>query len=448
MAEEKTIQSVINDLKTSRNNIATAIGNKGVTVPSGTKLSGLASLVDSIERPELQSKTVTPTTSNQTINPDNGYNGLSQVTVNAIPNQKTEDDVTASGATVTVPAGYYASKVEKSVQTAERAKTTARVYVDGDGDLAIEASNNQAEGYVSAANKTVTRYVYLSANGATVTADCDNVSISKSVTTATRAATSITTTADDTNDVLTLTASNNQETGYGTGSNQTSSKAITLMVSGSTVTATDNSATPVKISKSVATATQATPSIAVSAGGIVTATVLQAEGYVSAGTKSATKQLTTQAAKTVTPTTSDQTAVASNRYTTGAVKVKGDANLVAGNIKKGVSIFGVTGTFEGGANIATCTVNIKWSVTARNALITATTFANGAISRFVSKTGSGTVTIPNVVCGSVITVYTGTMTSVYGWSYGKEYSWDNFTHALTVPTSAGTYTAEIGVLDD
>lgn len=69
------------------------------------------------------------------------------------------------------------------------------------------------------------------------------------------------------------------------------------------------------------TATQATPSISVSSSGLITASATQTAGYVSAGTKSATKQLTVQAAKTVTPSTSSQTAVASGRYTTGAVTV-------------------------------------------------------------------------------------------------------------------------------
>lgn len=55
-----------------------------------------------------------------------------------------------------------------------------------------------------------------------------------------------------------------------------------------------------------------------------------------------------QAAKTVTPTTTEQTAVASGSFTSGAVKVAGDANLVAENIKEGVSIFGVLGTLAGG----------------------------------------------------------------------------------------------------
>ena len=92
----------------------------------------------------------------------------------------------------------------------------------------------------------------------------------------------------------------------------------------------------------------ATPMIDVSAGGLITATTEQEKGYVPGGTKTATQQLPTQAAKTVTPTTTNQTAVASGRYTTGDVVVSGDANLVPENIAEGVSIFGVTGTHSGG----------------------------------------------------------------------------------------------------
>lgn len=111
------------------------------------------------------------------------------------------------------------------------------------------------------------------------------------------------------------------------------------------------------------TATQATPSIAVTTGGLITASATQTAGYVASGTKSATKQLSTQAAKTVTPGTSNQTAVASGRYTTGAITVKGDANLKAENIAKGVSIFGVAGSLEG-AKVATGSFEItSWSRT-------------------------------------------------------------------------------------
>lgn len=102
--------------------------------------------------------------------------------------------------------------------------------------------------------------------------------------------------------------------------------------------------------KSVATATLATPSVTVnSSTGLVTATATQSAGYVAAGTKSGTLQLTTKSAQTYTPGTTDQE-IPAGRYLTGKQTIKGDARLVAGNIKKNVSLFGVTGTFEGGEN--------------------------------------------------------------------------------------------------
>lgn len=57
-----------------------------------------------------------------------------------------------------------------------------------------------------------------------------------------------------------------------------------------------------------------------------------------------------QAAQTITPGTADKT-IASGRYLTGAQTIKGDANLVAGNIKSGVSIFGVAGTMTAGEDV-------------------------------------------------------------------------------------------------
>lgn len=83
-------------------------------------------------------------------------------------------------------------------------------------------------------------------------------------------------------------------------------------------------------------------------------------GYVSSGVQtagyfdtSATSglQLSTQPAKTITPTTYSQTAVASGKYTTGAVTVAGDSDLIASNIKSGVNIFGVNGNYVGSPTI-------------------------------------------------------------------------------------------------
>ena len=124
---------------------------------------------------------------------------------------------------------------------------------------------------------------------------------------------------------------------------------------------------------------EATPVISVNSNGLITAT---------AGTKSSTKQLAFQPAKTITPTKTNQTAVSSGYYTGGDITVaaiprdyvkplytkdattyiptttnqtifagtycsgvqtiEGDSNLIAENIKSGVSIFGVNGTAEVG----------------------------------------------------------------------------------------------------
>lgn len=59
-----------------------------------------------------------------------------------------------------------------------------------------------------------------------------------------------------------------------------------------------------------------------------------------------TGTITSVNAQTITPTTTDQT-VNGNVFLAGAITVAGDANLLAENIKSGVTIFGVTGTYTG-----------------------------------------------------------------------------------------------------
>ena len=332
-----------------------SIDNSGLLTATATQTAGYVSAGTKSGTKQLTvqaAKTVTPSTSEQTA----------------------------------VASGVYTTGAVKvaAIPTVTRANTTISVSADDTNDkLTITASNNQGTGYVTGANKTASTTISLTASGATVTASDGTNSVSKSVTTATRADTTISVSADDTNDKLTITASNNQGTGYVTGANKTATKTITLTASGSSVTASDGTN---KVSKSVATATQATPSISINSSGKITASATQTAGYVSAGTKSGTKQLTTQAAKTVTPSTSSQTAVASGVYTTGAITVAaipssyvkptttkaaatitpttsnqtiaagtycsgaqtiaGDADLVAGNIKKGVNIFGVAGSYD------------------------------------------------------------------------------------------------------
>jgi hypothetical protein len=66
---------------------------------------------------------------------------------------KIESDLTAFAAMVTVPAGYYASPVTKSVATATQA--TPSVSIDANGK--ITASATQTAGYVPAGTKTGTK---------------------------------------------------------------------------------------------------------------------------------------------------------------------------------------------------------------------------------------------------------------------------------------------------
>ena len=80
----------------------------------------------------------------------------------------------------------------------------------------------------------------------------------------------------------------------------------------------------------------------------VSITPVVSAGYVASGTAanasvSLTASVTTKGATTYTPTTSNQT-IAASTYLTGAQTIEGDANLVASNIKSGVSIFGVSGS--------------------------------------------------------------------------------------------------------
>lgn len=130
----------------------------------------------------------------------------------------------------------------------------------------------------------------------------------------------------------------------------TQTKTITPSTSVQTVSPDDgyDGLNQVTVS-AISTGSLSSPSISVSSGGVITATSgVSTAGYLStSASKSNTKSLTTQSGKTVTPSTSTQTAVSSGRYTTGAVYVAGDSNLVSSNIKSGVSIFGVAGSYSG-----------------------------------------------------------------------------------------------------
>ena len=352
---------------------------------------------------------------------------------------KTSSNLTASGATVTVPAGYYASNASKSVATA--AQATPSISVNSSG--LVTASATQTAGYVAAGTKNATKQLTTQAAKTITPTKSSQTAVAKDVYTTG----AITVDAIPSNYIVTSDATAlagdilEGESAYVDGKKvigtftiddelQTQDSLIAQIqtalsgkAAGSEPELQEKTVTPTTSSQSITpdsgydglskvtvnampTATQATPSISISSSGLITVSATQTAGYVAAGTKSGTKQLTTQSAKTITPSTSSQTAVASGVYTTGAVTVaaipstyvkptttksattytpstsnqtiasgtycsgtqtiKGDANLVAGNIKSGVSIFGVSGNYSGsgsgggsGSTGGTCTVTMN-----------------------------------------------------------------------------------------
>ena len=133
-----SIQTEIERLENAKSALKTSITNKGVTVDEGKKINEYSALVDSIVELKGQTKTVTPSTSKQTISPDAQYNGLTSVTVNAVTSaidsnivaDNIKKDVSILGVT-----GTYAP--EKEIDTSDATATanqileSATAYVNG-----------------------------------------------------------------------------------------------------------------------------------------------------------------------------------------------------------------------------------------------------------------------------------------------------------------------------
>lgn len=118
----------------------------------------------------LQTKSVSYTPSETAISaqvtPDAGYNGLDEVdiSVSAISptyvgsgiDRRDSTDLSASGATVSVPAGYYESAASKVVASGTEGTPTATKGTVSNHSIAVTPSVTNVAGYIAGGTKTGT----------------------------------------------------------------------------------------------------------------------------------------------------------------------------------------------------------------------------------------------------------------------------------------------------
>lgn len=274
-----------------------AISSGSVTAP--TSITGTGASVSTGTNTLTFSKTISVTpnvTSSGYIS--SGTAGNSTVSLTASVNTRNSGSLTASGATVTAPAGYYANAATKAISNGS---VTAPTSISGTGANISTASSSITFTKTISVTPNVTSSGYISSG----TAGNSTVSLSANITP--RSSSSLTTNG------ATVTA----PAGY------YASAATKAIAAGSAITPTTTiqinptisvNNTNGKITASVSTSSPITPTV--TAGYIDSGT----SGTVSV-TGSHSTNLSTVAASTVYPSTAQQTAVASGKFTTGAVVV-------------------------------------------------------------------------------------------------------------------------------
>jgi len=359
---------------TYKGNTLTTVSNATKTLKTAGKyMEGDVVLTDvSQSALTIQSLSVTPSETAQTFNAS-GVDGYKPVSVSAISStyvgsgiaRKSSTDLTASGATVTAPAGYYAEAASKSVSSMTLPTSAASSATSGYTSKATIGRSTAAQ-YINIPpgyNSTGAYYVISATPNGKVTAPTSISGTAASVSTGTNTLT-LTKTVSVTPNVTTA--------GYissGTAGNSSVSLTANVTVdptptaSGATVTipsgyyteqttksvSSGSAKGPTSLSGSSATLTTGTNTLTLTKTGVTTTPTVTA-GYVSSATASTatvslTASVTTKAAATITPTTTNQT-IAAGTYLTGIQTIAGDADLVGSNILSTANIFGVQGTVD------------------------------------------------------------------------------------------------------
>ena len=177
------------------------------------------------------------------------------------------------------------------------------------------------------------------------------------------------------------------------------------LADGTQATGTASESTPVLQSKTV-TPTESTQTVKADTGysGLSSVKVNAISSYY-VGTR-----VTRKSAATITPGTTNKT-IASGTYLTGKQTILGDADLVAGNIKSGVNIFGVTGTYSGGGGgtLETASITIEMvDVSGDNYVfyIAGTQLDGDGLTYFTDQIDDNNLTITfDAVVGTNVTIW-------------------------------------------